>query len=436
MIDKVSIVAIRLAFQVIFLACWVVPLSFVALATEDVEIPEDEERRLPTQTVTATRSSGVSSNVGSILSIARGGSLIELGALGLQGDAYSFAIACRRNPDSDWCRRLACEIAPKSKECELRLKKIVVTAERPKQTDYSNYFTVQIEYPPLWFININKKSEKEKKEERRKKLEEQCRAAYKKIFSDLGEFNFGFTFGSAVGGSMNAINGRAVDKTAQEKVLKQLVDVTKPIMTTGVHGTSPVDYKKGQEAVNGIYLNVTNNKITRGTHLTKGDNNDGKARREFELDEQFKHTKIGGSEVVTHRLIGDFHTHPQRITGNPAIPWYAWASGQDVYSHVLQKIHRTIDLDAILMIGFIVDRKYYLQLIEVHNDIKLETLSYYRNNPQKFGKFLQLLFNSNTKIAIIDENGKKIDYVKFFKNNPSQTSAFGIQITPSSCDQL
>lgn len=75
-----------------------------AHATEGVEIPEDEELRLPTQTVTAQRGGGRSASLSFILPIVTGGNLSDLASLGLQGDAYSFAVVCNRNPNSFACK--------------------------------------------------------------------------------------------------------------------------------------------------------------------------------------------------------------------------------------------------------------------------------------------------------------------------------------------
>ena len=115
---------------------------------------------------------------------------------------------------------------------------------------------------------------------------------------------------------------------------------------------------------------------------------------------------------------------------------YAWPSAQDIYSHRIQKTWQLIDRDAILAIGFMVEGKYYLQVIETHNDLTFKKLAKYANAPEKFGEFLNLLLNSKSKMAIIGENGQPIDYMQFFKNNKNQNSAYGIQITPSSCNKL
>lgn len=94
---------------------------------------------------------------------------------------------------------------------------------------------------------------------------------------------------------------------------------------------------------------------------------------------------------------------------------YAWPSAQDIYSHIVQKTWQLIDRDAILAIGFIVEGKYYLHVIETHNDMAFDKLAYYAILPEKFGEFLNLLLNSQSKMAIIGENGKPIDYMQFFK---------------------
>ncbi len=110
---------------------WLYAKSFSAHGTEDMELPEDEEMRLPKQTVTATRGRGNSSLANTIVNIVSSGDLSDIYSLGLIGDEYSFAIACQRNPDNFACDRLKCEINPNLKECENRLDTIIVTAERP-----------------------------------------------------------------------------------------------------------------------------------------------------------------------------------------------------------------------------------------------------------------------------------------------------------------
>ena len=234
-------------------------------------------------------------------------------------------------------------------------------------------------------------------------------------FYGFGRVNFGFTFGAAVGGSIDPVDGRAANIPALEGVMRELVQLTKPIMTTGVNGMKPVARFKGQEAVNGTYLNVVNKNLTRGTHVSMAEDYDGSGVREFHLDDQYKHTKRGGATKISQRLIVDFHTHPFSFTNSDRIPMYAWPSVQDIYSHVLQRIFQKVDRDAILTIGFMVKGKYYLQLIETHNDISLDTISSFVNKEEKFGNFLKLIFKSKTKIAIIGENGKEIDYMQFLK---------------------
>lgn len=268
----------------------------LACASEDVVIPEDEERRLPTQTVTARRGGGSTASIGSILSIVTGGNFSDLAALGLHGDAYILAVACNRNPDSFACRELACEVAPDSKKCEQRLDTIVVIGERPKPVDYTGIFDLSVEFSPLWFNDIFEESEQDKEEKRRKELQKQCQNAYKEIFTDLADFNFGFTFGSLVGGSIGPVDGRAANISALYGVMRKLVQLTKPIMTTGVNGMKPVARFKGQEAVNGTYLNLGNNNLTRGTHVSMAEKFNGTGVREFHLDDQYKHTKGGGAK--------------------------------------------------------------------------------------------------------------------------------------------
>ena len=83
-----------------------------------------------------------------------------------------------------------------------------------------------------------------------------------------------------------------------------------------------------------------------------------------------------------------------------------------------------------------VEGKYYLQLIDVRNDLSLDTYEYYANETSMFGKFLLRLFNTSSKMAIIGDDGKIIDYAEFFRKNDSQTLFTGVQVTPSSCDKL
>lgn len=417
-------------------AAWPYATSFPAHGTEDVELPDDEEMRLPKQTVTAKRGRGSSSLAYTIINIVRSGNLSEIFSLGLIGDEYSFAIACQRNPNSFTCDQLKCEIAPNLKECENRLDTIIVTAERPDPNEDSSVFWLNVEYPPVKLSPTIKKNEQtdEEKQKSEQKLKEQCRNAYKKIFSTLNEFNFGSTFGTAVGGSISAIDGRAIDKSKQNSVASKLVEITAPIMTKGDEKHGPVDYKNGQEAVTGVYLNTLNNKVTRGSHLYKGDN-DGKGIRQYEKDYQWNFTKEGGAKTTTQKLVLDFHTHPIKVP-NQSVTWYVWPSVQDILSHVALKNRNELDQDAFLAIGFMSNNKYFLSLIEVGADIKLKTLKYYRDNPKKYGEFLKLFLNSSSEMIILGDNGKVVDYMNFFKHNKNQVSVYGLKITPSTCDKF
>lgn len=418
--------------------CVVVVISghlYPASSTEDFEVPVEEDLVLPTQTVTGQRGRGSRTN---ILALSRlGGGRIDTGSNWLTGDALVFSVACEKKPNSLACRLLACEVDPNSKECQYRLDTVIVTAERPRKDTKTYERAFQIDFTPFVFppkFRTNKQIEEER-EQKRKDLEKQCALALNEMFTDLDDFELGHTFESAVGGGISLLNGRARNMEAQEKILSQLVRMTQPIMTTGLHGSSPVEYLKGQEASTGIYLNLLNNRITRGSSIEKGGYN-GTVRRNYVNDIQWKYTKEGKATKVTQKLVAEFHTHPLRIRGNTNIPWYAWPSVQDYGSHVQLKIENQIDRNAILAIGFIANNKYYLQLIQSTNDIGLKTIEYYVENPQKFGEFIKLLLNSSTKVAIIAENGKSIDYAKFFKENRSQMSAYGIKITPSSCDKI
>ena len=138
---------------------WHCAVSLSAYGTEDVEIPTDEERRLPKHTVTASRGNSGSIGIGSMLSIVTAGSNSELDSLDLTGDNYTYALACRRNPDSISCRLLACEVAPESKECEYRLDPVVVTGERPDTSNSTTSLSLNVKFSFQWIVNIDKSIE-------------------------------------------------------------------------------------------------------------------------------------------------------------------------------------------------------------------------------------------------------------------------------------
>ncbi len=110
-----------------------------AVGTEDVELPEDDdEKRENTVYVTGSRLDGSLS--GLVLFIQNGGTIDDFIELGLYGDGLSFAIACSRNPDSDACNHLKCELDPYDPSCESVLSPIIVTAERPEIKTYEWLF--------------------------------------------------------------------------------------------------------------------------------------------------------------------------------------------------------------------------------------------------------------------------------------------------------
>ena len=85
-----------------------------AHATKDFEVPTDDERRLGTVVVTASRTSNSSFNFGSILNV--GSSSPKMFGQNW-GDEYYINLSCRRNKDSNFCLNI-CQVIQGSAECE------------------------------------------------------------------------------------------------------------------------------------------------------------------------------------------------------------------------------------------------------------------------------------------------------------------------------
>ena len=173
-------------------------------------MPDEDELRLPTQTVTAKRGGGGSRGISSILSIVNQGSYSDIDSLSLTGDAYTYAVTCKRNPGSMACRLLACEIAPSSKECEQRLATVYVTSEKPDTYNESSDLSLQVDFSFSWIINHVKPDAKTNNERKRKQLEKKCKAGLKQLFSKKKDINLKSLFPSAPSGWLGSFHRNSV----------------------------------------------------------------------------------------------------------------------------------------------------------------------------------------------------------------------------------
>ena len=108
------IIALRPKFVQCLLALLIFSLTMFAHATEDFEVPTDDERRLGTVVVTASRTRNNSYNFGSILNVGSSSPTI----FGQNwGDEYYINMSCRRNVDSIFCLNI-CQVIQGSAECE------------------------------------------------------------------------------------------------------------------------------------------------------------------------------------------------------------------------------------------------------------------------------------------------------------------------------
>ena len=108
------IISLRPNFVQCLLALLVLNLTSFSHATEDFEVPTDDERRMGTVVVTASRTNNSSFNYGSILNVGSS-SPIMFGKN--WGDEYYINLSCRRNVDSIFCSNI-CQVIQGSAECE------------------------------------------------------------------------------------------------------------------------------------------------------------------------------------------------------------------------------------------------------------------------------------------------------------------------------
>ncbi len=397
-------------------------MSLLAYGTEDVDIPDDDEMRLPKQTVTASRGRSVSIGVGSILSVVNGGSYSDLDSLELTGDAYTYALACRRNPDSISCRLLACEVAPKSKECEYRLDPVIVTGERPDNSNTTTDLALNVKFSFQWVVNISRSLDRAKNEWKRRKLEIECKSSLKELFARKNDFNLKSIFPTKPSGPS--------EQTHLNSVLNTIIKETEPIMTTGVENKPPIDHKNGLEAATVFYTHKETGLFTRG-NVNYG-KNEGRVVQNFRNDVQWKEVLINSSEKAQDIVVG-FHTHPTALPSfSQSVVYYAWPSPSDFHRHLQYKLNGEIHQQALLAIGFLANVKYYVNLVQFNKELSLSQLLSHFEDAKFFSTVLNRLLEAGTKIAILDSNGKDIDYFKFF-NNKKQAFFRGENVLPKSC---
>lgn len=293
--------SLRFAYLAAVAIVWYLAVSWPAYGTEDVEVPDDDEMRLPKQTVTATRGSGRSGNVGAVLSMVKGGSINDLNSLAFTGDAYTYALACRRTPDSMACRLLACEIAPNSKECEDRLDTIVVTANRPKKSNLAGILSMHVDISFSWIVNYGKSRSQVDKERRQRQLERKCRSGLNKLFASKNDLNLSSLFPKAPKGLFS--------RSHRNKIINTLIKETKPIMTTGVDGKPPVDYMNGMEAGAMFYAHKQTGKFSRGSV------DYGTKARSVTIDhtDDAQWNELLPNSERAHNIVIGFHTHPLKV---------------------------------------------------------------------------------------------------------------------------
>lgn len=378
--------------------------------------------RLPKHTVTATRGSGRSGNVGAVLSMVKGGSINDLNSLAFTGDAYTYAIACRRNPDSRACRHLACEIAPNSKECEDRLDTIVVTANRPKKSNLAGVLSMHVDFSFSWTVNFGKSRSQIDKERRQKQLERKCRSGLNKLFADKNDLDLSSIFPRTPKG---LFRGRH-----RNKIINTLIKDTKPIMTSGVDGKPPVDYMNGMEAGAMFYAHKQTGKFSRGNvdygteeRIVNIDHTD---------DAQFNEL-LPNAERAQNVVIG-FHTHPTKVPSYPNhIAYYAWPSPLDLTNHLIQKITGTIHPNALFAIGFYANNEYYISITQFSEKLTPSQILRRINGIRRLPDILNHLFKLETKMVILNSKGKVVDYFSFFRRNESQAKFHFSDVLPASC---
>ena len=413
---------VRNAFLLTLTIVWCVKVSFPAFCTEDVEVPVEDELRLPTQTVTAKRGGGGSRGISSIFSIVNQGSYSDIDSLSLQGDAYTYAVTCKRNPGSMACRLLACEIAPSSKECEQRLDTIYVTSEKPDTYNASSELSLHVDFSFSWIINRVKPDVKTKNQRKRKQLEKKCKAGLKQLFSKKKDINLKSLFPSAPSGWLGSL--------FRNSIFRKVINETKPIMTTGKGDKSPVDHAKGKEASLSFYSHKKTDNFSAG-NVTYG-KGIGWVIPDYTKDPQWNEY-LNGSTEKAHDLVIGFHTHPSAIPNNHNVPYYSWASPGDFGSHLFRKVTEQIHKDALLAIGFLANDKYYLKLIQFNERYTPAEIEKNLEGSGNLPEILNRLFKIGTKMVILDSHGNEIDYFEFFKKNKEQAYFLAGNVLPKSC---
>ena len=421
MATPVIIATYRLSLHVLMLTLLVSGYSAVHLpkahSHDHSAIRLDNQRTLPTIKVRSSRNRGYSYSFLSLHMGDDGSGRLDLIRY-IDNQAYLEHL-CSETEDVDTCEKL-CTMYPNSNLCVLIFGTLTVTGTRP--TSYVRFDRYKIKPGKVVYYSSPKDDEKESE---REELEKKCKKELNHLFTPKDDF----PFASALGIDLTVPSNKPIEKEMEtiNKHINQLVNITKPIMTTGIkehNGGKPVDFENGQEASNGIYIDK-NQVISRGKHLEFGPLYDAIVPLNFEKDDKFHNS--------SYKFVANFHTHPTSV--------YVWPSPHDVYSHLNYIRDGKYNEKTLLAIGFRSKKSYQILVMQIDYNDKLyqETfdlmLLYGQPNfHSKYGKFLKTLFEKSEMIIIDAE--ENINYLDFFKNNAKNKQIRESKFLPDSCKHL
>ena len=413
----------RLALLTLISALYIAVFSSllpVGHSREDFVVRLDSQRTLPKVKVTGRRGGGFSFGYLS-LNMGRGGSIGFNPFYNLHNQSDLEAKCEGAGHDNPACL-LLCEIFPHSWLCWRSFGTITVTGQR--ETPYNDFTRYEIRNGVIVFTSEQKEDEDEKqKEQERKELENLCEKELSDLFSDKEDL------ASAFGVNPTGPLGQPTEEEEEliEERIEQLVNITKPIMTTGINGYNndqPVDYTRGQEASNGIYIDK-NGIISRGKALEFGTRYTNLVETYFKLDDKYKNPN--------YTFFANFHTHTSEV--------YVWPSPHDIYKHITSIRDNEYSKTTPLAIGFKTENSFRILILQVDYSLKLfqdsALLITKLGKPgfyQAYGKYLEYLFDISRMIIIGDNS--KTDYLGFFEKNPINKQIRSSQFIPSSCVRL
>lgn len=406
---------------------------FVALlaphahSREDYVQPVDSQRTLPKVTVTSRRGAGFSYG---FLSLSLYSSFYGgFDTFRFRQNQFYLEQQCVERDNHRACT-LLCEKFPYSDICPLVQDTISVSGKR--ETTYFSFDLYEIRFGKIVYISAPDEDSENKKEEQRKKLEKRCKNDLNHLFSTIEDFPFAKAFG---------IKDYEEQEGKIEKYIKQLINYTKPIMTTGIKGYNngkPVEYLIGLESHNSFYIDK-NGKLTRGDNLEFG-TIPGFVTPRFRKDKQFRQMLESAPNDLAPRLAIDFHTHPNTKD------YIVFPSSTDIAKFIIDKRYKFVDKNALLAIGFMSNSVYHMLFMNINNNqilfekARKHSLLPLPINPvekidylKDYGEVLKLLFE-NSKMLIVDSTNNKIDdYLEFFDNNPINQIVGDSVIIPQSC---